>query len=121
MKHSLSSLQDSIYRKLRTSSSTTACSIRKFYLLLALFAFYSPSGFATCTAGNEVVVTFPDVKFNLNNIPLSGNIGSEIITNTQDIFICTGNTTSYNRRVSDRLHHWRYFSTTNKWTLYLPN
>jgi hypothetical protein len=39
-------LQDSIYRKLRTSSSTTACSIRKFYLLLALFAFYSPSGFA---------------------------------------------------------------------------
>ncbi|NWK77834.1 fimbrial protein [Aquitalea sp. LB_tupeE] len=89
MKHSLSSLQDIIYRKLRTTSSTTAFSIRKFYLLLALFAFYSPSGFAACTAGDEVVVKIPDLNFNLNNIPLQGKIGSEIITPEQALGSCT--------------------------------
>jgi type 1 fimbria pilin len=57
------------------------------FILIILSFFLAGAGHAACT-GSEVVVTIPSLNFNLNNIPLQGKIGSEIITPEQSLGSC---------------------------------
>ncbi|WP_159880612.1 fimbrial protein [Aquitalea denitrificans] len=67
---------------------------RKLFSLIVFSLLYTTASFAACTA-TDVLVTFPDLKFNLHSIPLNGKIGSERITAAQDIFTCTGDLERY--------------------------
>ena len=73
-----------IYRPLNMA---LPCSTSHFFILIIFSFFLASAGFATCT-GNEVVVTIPNLNFNLNNIPIQGKIGSEIITPEQALGSC---------------------------------
>ncbi|WP_287882117.1 fimbrial protein [Aquitalea sp.] len=80
------------------------CSTSHFFILIILSFFLSHAGLAACT-GSEVVVTIPNLNFNLNNIPLQGKISSEIITPEQSLGSCkatgTENPSLSYRTVSD--------------------
>lgn len=72
--------------------------INKFILFILLSLFYAQAH-ASC---NEIdyVFTIPDLNFNLNNIPLQGKIGNEIISPEQSI-TCTERWDIANRYIYD--------------------
>lgn len=62
-------------------------SINHFSILIMLSLFLTHTAQADCV-GRQIVFQIPDLSFNLNNIPLYGKIGSEIITPEQVIGHC---------------------------------
>jgi len=73
-----------IYRPLNMA---LPCSTSHFFILIIFSFFLARAGLADCTGG-EVVVTIPNLNFNLNNIPMQGKIGSEIIAPEQALGSC---------------------------------
>ena len=73
--------------------------INEFVLFILLSFFYAQAGYATCNQ-LDYVFTIPDLNFNLNNIPLQGKIGSEIITPEQTI-TCTSDSRVGSRYIYD--------------------
>ncbi|BBF87473.1 fimbrial protein precursor [Aquitalea magnusonii] len=57
------------------------------FILITMSIFIAQTAYATCTGG-EVIIRIPDLNFNVNNIPLKGKIGSEIITPEQSLGSC---------------------------------